>query len=274
MTLLRRWPLPALGAWLAAWALWWALGRAGASPALAFAAAACLGVAAAALAARWPETGRWRQALIAVGFPASALAAGAAAWLTLPAWAWLAPLALLALAYPWRAWRDAPFFPTPRGALAPLAAAAPLPAGAQVHDAGCGLGHGLRDLHAAYPAATISGTEWSRPLAWACARRCPWATVRRGDLWADDWSTLDLVYLFQRPESMPRAWDKARAELRPGAWLASLEFEVPGQTPVARLDGAGGRPVWLYRPRGAASAASRAGRGAGVQNLTDGRDAA
>jgi hypothetical protein len=45
---------------------------------------------------------------------------------------------------------------------------------------------------------------------------------------------------------MPRAIEKARAELKPGAWLVSLEFEAVGLTPVAKL-GAQGKPVWVYR---------------------------
>ena len=57
--------------------------------------------------------------------------------------------------------------------------------------------------------------------------------MRRGDLWQQPWQGCDLVYLFQRPESMARAWDKARAELAPGRFLVSLEFAVPGVAPVA-----------------------------------------
>ena len=71
--------------------------------------------------------------------------------------------------------------------------------------------------------------------------------MEQGDIWKADWSGYDLVYLFQRPESMPRAIEKARAELKPGAWLVSLEFEAIGHTPVAKLEGAQGKPVWVYR---------------------------
>jgi hypothetical protein len=46
---------------------------------------------------------------------------------------------------------------------------------------------------------------------------------------------------------MARAIDKARRELRPGAWLASLEFEAPGLRPSAVLRAPGRKPVWLYR---------------------------
>ena len=233
------WPLPALAGWALAWAVFAALRAAPAPDALAFGAA----VAAGALAAWLGGSTRWRRLFVAAGFPLSLAASGAAA---LPAWSWLVPLAALLLLYPRGAWRAAPLFPTPAGALAGLGAAAPLPPGARVLDAGCGLGDGLRALRAAYPQARVEGIEWSGPLAALCRLRCRFATVRRGDLWADDWSGLDLVYLFQRPESMPRAWEKARRELQPGAWLASLEFPVPGVAPVARLAD-GSRPVWLYR---------------------------
>ena len=157
------------------------------------------------------------------------------------------PLALLALIYPLNAWRDAPLFPTPADALNELPSVAPLEPGTRVLDAGCGLGHGLEALRQAYPLAELHGIEWSRPLRWLCARRCPWAKVERGDIWQADWSGYEMVYLFQRPESMPRAIDKARGELKPGAWLVSLEFEVAGLTPVARLEGAQGKPVLVYR---------------------------
>ena len=56
-----------------------------------------------------------------------------------------------------------------------------------------------------------------------------------------------MVYLFQRPESMARAVAKAQAQMRPGTWLVSLEFEANTMQPEARLDAPGGRPVWLYR---------------------------
>jgi hypothetical protein len=62
-----------------------------------------------------------------------------------------------------------------------------------------------------------------------------------------DWSPYALVYLFQRPESMERAAAKALRELRPGAWLASLEFDVPGLAPTKVLECADGRRLWLYQ---------------------------
>jgi hypothetical protein len=167
--------------------------------------------------------------------------------LTLPAWAWLLPLFLLLLIYPLNAWRDAPLFPTPVDALKGLAVKAPLASGALVLDAGCGLGDGLKALRAAYPQASLHGLEWSWPLRGLCALRCPWARVRHGDIWQADWSNYAMVYLFQRPESMPRAVAKAREQLRAGAYLVSLEFEALALTPFAVLKTIQDKPVWIYR---------------------------
>ena len=238
---ITRWPLPALLSWLAAWFIYAAALWAGLSPGPALA----LGAAVAASLA-WLNEERWRRLIVALGFPASVLALGwqgGASGLL-----WLAPLALLWWLYPRRTWSEAPLFPTPRGALEQLPALAPLPPGARVLDAGCGVGDGLRELVHVYPEARVEGVEWSRPLALLARWRVRRASVRQGDLWADNWAPFALVYVFQRPESMPRLWAKACAELAPQAWLASLDFAVPDAAPVASWQLPGGQFVWLYRP--------------------------
>jgi hypothetical protein len=241
------WPLPARAAWVAGWAAWAALAAAGAP-----AAAAWVGGAAAGWTLAWRCDGAWRRALAAAGFPLSALVLDAGSGG--PAWGWAAALLPLLALYPLRSWRDAPFFPTPRGALQGLADVLRRSPPRRVLEAGCGLGHGLMALRDSLPHAELHGLEFSRPLAWACRWRCRAAgvpaQVAHGDMWAANWAGHDLVYLFQRPETMPRAAAKARAEMAPGSWLVSLEFAVPGWTPHARLDGAGtagGRAVWVYR---------------------------
>lgn len=238
---LLRWPLPALAAWLGAWAIARGLAGAGVPAGWAQAVAAAALAALACVRAIGPP---WRRVLLAAGYPFAVGVAGAAGW---PAWVWLAAAAALALAYPLKAWRDAPWFPTPRGALRGLAALAPLPPSARVLDAGCGLGDGLAALHREWPQAHLDGIEWSWPLRIAAGLRCRFARVRRGDLWAADWSAYALVYLFQRPESMARAAAKADAEMAAGSWLASLAFAVPGRTPDAVLHRPGKPPVMLYR---------------------------
>ncbi len=245
------WPLPAVLAWALAWACYDAAQQAGLAAGWAWPLAAMLG---GAVASR--VQGRLRRWLVAAGFPLSSLALGA----TAPAWVWLAAGLPLLLAYPLRAWSDAPFFPTPARALQALAALLPLPAGARVLDAGCGLGHGLVGLHAVWPDAGIEGVEWSVPLAWWCARRCRFARVQRSDMWLHPWAAYEVVYLFQRPESMARAWTKACTEMASGRWLVSLEFAVPGVEPLHRLDAGGGRPLWVYRTESGWSPGSKKSR--------------
>lgn len=236
------WPLPALLCWALAWGHWVGLLSLGTGAGVAFSGAVLVGSALALLTAS-----RWRRLMIAAGFPLSfALSGLASGWSAV--W-WLLPLALLAVAYPVRAWSDAPLFPTGAKALAGLDELIDLPADARVLDAGCGLGHGLQALRRTWPQAQLEGIEWSRPWRLIAALRCPWATIRRGDMWAQSWAGHDLVYLFQRPESMPRAVEKAQREMRPGTWLVSLEFEAPSLRPHARLQHPGQRPVWIYAIR-------------------------
>jgi hypothetical protein len=240
MTLI--WPLPALLTWALAWALFLAGLHLGLDPAWAFAAAALAVALLAIRAGSW-----WRRVFMAVGFPLSAaLDAGLTG--ALPAWLWLLPLAALLLIYPMRSWRDAPLFPTPSGALSGLAHRLGLPDNPRIVDAGCGLGAGLIELHREWPQGRLQGWEWSWPVRWLCGLRCGrFARISRTDIWATSWAHMDLVYLFQRPESMDRALLKAQQELRPGSWLASLEFEATGWQPHGRLDNVPGKPVWLYR---------------------------
>ncbi len=239
--ILHTWPLPAVVAWLVCWGVFRIAIAQAADLAVALGLASGLGV----LLSLWGNSW-WRRLCIAAGFPLSLLLSSPTL-AQLPAWGWLIPLGLLLLVYPVNAWRDAPLFPTPLDALDALPVHAPLPAGAQVLDAGCGLGHGLQALRRAYPQAQLHGLEWSWPLRALCALRCPWARVRRADIWQADWSGYDLVYVFQRPESMARAAEKARAELRPGAWLVSLEFEATLITPTAQLLAGPQRPLWVYQ---------------------------
>lgn len=224
----RAWPASALASWLAAWLAgvlggWW-LG--------------CLTGLLLALLHRRP----WRRVAVALGLPLALLAGG----LPLPGWAWLLPLAALLTLYPWRLWRDAPLFLTPLDAFDRLPARLVLADGARLLDAGSGSGAGLRAWRRAYPRIALHGVESSLPL-WLWSRwRCRFARVERGDLWACDWSGFDVVYLFQRPESMPAALAKARAELRCGSWLVSLDFALPGVPAVVELP-AGRHQVLAYR---------------------------
>lgn len=226
-----------------AWGLCWLVYRSGMSlgmaPATALLVASILGLLLSLAAGTW-----WRRTIIAAGFPLALLASGAVA---VPGWVWLVLLLTVLPVYPFKAWRDAPLFPTPPDALRDLPQQLPLSPQAAVLDAGCGLGHGLRALRAAYPQAQLTGIEWSWPLRVWCGLRCPWAQVQHGDIWRASWRPYAMVYLFQRPESMARAVAKARGDMVAGNWLVSLEFEAVELHPDLRLQLPDGRPVWAYR---------------------------
>jgi len=234
------WPIPALLAWGSSWLIFKGLQTVGLTETVALVVAAFWG----GLLSKWVHT-PMRKALIVLGFPLSMVASSTT--LSVPPIGWLFLLGLIVLVYPRKAWRDAPLFPTPKKALRELPQLIPLAAGARILDAGSGMGDGLLALRDAFPRADLNGIEMSWPLRILSAMRCSFARIRQGDIWLADWRSFDLVYLFQRPESMPRAVAKAEAELRRGAWLVSLEFEARELIPNAVVYGRDGRPVWVYQ---------------------------
>ena len=237
------WPAPAFLSWGASWALFRLLTLQNWPPVSTLVIAAGVGVVFSVWGHSW-----WRKLFIAAGFPVSfALSLQMVGNGDMPSWMWLLPLAIMLLVYPVNVWSDAPLFPTPAKALLELPRYAPLMAGAKVVDAGCGLGHGLRALRRAYPQAQFYGLEWSVVLRWWCALRLPWARIRRADIWEADWSAYDMIYAFQRPESMPRAVAKAAKELRPGAYLISLDFQAHDLTEKAHYQAPNGKMVWIYQ---------------------------
>jgi hypothetical protein len=248
----RRWPLPAVYAWGGGWALMLAASCLGWSAG----GALLLGMVPSLLLQGWVAAG-WRRWMVLGGLPLLMLITAGVS--LVGPWGWLGLALALLVIYPLQAWCDAPVFPTPGNALEDLAAAVPLVKGAAVLDAGSGLGHGMDALRRAYPSARLQGVESSLALVllsrWRLRRdighdrlsTLPPCKVVRGDMWSCSWEGFDLVYMFQRPESMQRAWDKACREMSEGAWLVSLEFEVPDLAPTRRLTCPDGRAVLIYR---------------------------
>lgn len=98
-------------------------------------------------------------------------------------------------------------------------------AGKKVYDLGCGYGRVL--LIAKRLGAVPIGVELD-PLRWLiCKLRCR-CRVIYGDMFKIPLSDADVVYLFQWPTINAKLAEKLKKELRPGAFVVSYMWEVPG----------------------------------------------
>lgn len=168
----------------------------------------------------------WWQAIHLVFLPLLALASR----LGLPPWVWLAGFTLLLLVF-WRTDRSrVPLYLTNATAAGAIASLLP-PTPCFVLDIGCGDGGLIRRLARLRPDCEFVGIEHA-PLTWLWARIANLGfdnvMVRYGDFWKQPLTPYDFVYAFLSPSPMPRLWDKARADMRPGTLLISNSFPVPG----------------------------------------------
>lgn len=179
----------------------------------------------AALTAALMRADRWWLPLHLVFLPTIVLTAR----LGLPSWVWATAFLLVVLVY-WTSFRtQVPLFLSNRKTVAALAEA--LPHGPlRVLDIGSGTGSFVRAFARLCPEAEVLGIE-AAPApaaigAWR-VRALPNARVARGDFFAFDWSAYDVVYAFLSPVPMAEVWEKACAEMRPGAVLISNSFAIP-----------------------------------------------
>jgi hypothetical protein len=151
---------------------------------------------------------------------------------SLPPWLLLTGFVLLVLLN-WNAFIErVPLYLTGAQAERQLAARlAELPPGFRFVDLGSGLGGTLLRLARAYPNSQFLGVETAPLTFLLCWLRClPQGncTVRMRSLWGVDLGDFEVVYCFLSPAPMPALWDKACAQMQPGALLISNSFEVPG----------------------------------------------
>jgi SAM-dependent methyltransferase len=80
---------------------------------------------------------------------------------------------------------------------------------------------------------TVQAVEVN-PLMFAVARLRTRGRVslRRSNLWSTDLSGADVVYFFLMDRFMDRLGAKLRQELKPGAFVISYTFPLPGRQPV------------------------------------------
>ena len=176
----------------------------------------------------------------------------AALRLELPPAVPLAVLAGLTFVF-WTTFRgEVPLFLSSRAVADALLGLLPHRPGLRVIDLGAGTGGLLRRLARARPDANFTGIEHA-PLPWLAARLNARGlanlVIRRGDLWQEPLQAQDVVYVFLSPRVMPRLWQKARAEMRPGSLLVSSSFQVPDVAParVVKVEDRRETALYCYR---------------------------
>lgn len=227
------------------------LGRNGVFPALSLFALACVQAVLAASTSLLLRSPRWWVSVHLGFMPAVALALAA----QLPAWLYGAGFVALVGLY-WTTFRtQVPLFLSNRVTVHRLAQWLPDDKPLAVLDVGSGTGSFVHVLALLRPDWSIRGIE-SAPIPFLLSRlrtrHNSNAEVLRGDFWRHSLAEYDVVYAFLSPVPMPDIWRKVRRELRPGAWLVSNSFPVPGVEPSARvtIDDARGTTLFCYRAPG------------------------
>jgi SAM-dependent methyltransferase len=151
--------------------------------------------------------------------------------LQLPPFLYLGVFLVLLFVY-WTTFRtQVPLFLSSRTAVHVLAHQFGTPNGLRVIDLGSGTGSFARYLAKLRPDWQIDGVEMApAPFLWARwrSRRTHNVRIRRDDIWRQSLGDYDIVYAYLSPAPMLDLWRKARKEMKPGAWLVSNEFPVPG----------------------------------------------
>lgn len=122
----------------------------------------------------------------------------------------------------------------------------------RIVDLGAGVGSTMIPLADRWPDKHFTGAE-NAPLTWLAGLVLgvgrPNLHWRWEDLWQMPLADYDLVYAFLSPVPMPKLWEKACAEMRPGSLFVSNSFPVPGIAPDFVIDVActPPRPLYCYR---------------------------
>jgi SAM-dependent methyltransferase len=159
---------------------------------------------------------------------------------------------LLLLGVFWSTFRtQVPYYPSSkpvRDAVAALLPAAPV----RFIDIGSGLGGLTLELARRRTESSFFGIEIA-PLPWLLSMlRAKLlrndARFLLGDYNGLDFSRYDVIFAYLSPAAMPALWDKARAEMRPGALLLSYEFLIPQAAPdISGSPDGQGRSLYGWR---------------------------
>lgn len=189
--------------------------------------------------------------LIHFGFPVALVAALA---LQLPSVVFLVGFLALVALY-WTTYRtQVPFYPSGPASWEAVAAALLTDRPIRFIDIGSGLGGLVLHLARRRPESAFTGIEIA-PLPWLVSFLRGWTSrgksrFIRGDYARIDFASYDVVFAYLSPAAMPALWQKASAEMRPGALLLSYEFNIPGVEPHVISTPPDGGPVlygWYMR---------------------------
>ena len=141
---------------------------------------------------------------------------------------------------------------TTRTRIAACVDAVPMKRGQMLMDLGCGDGRVLRQACKEHKVRAI-GFEINL-MAYIKARvlslGLKQVEIKRQNFWSQDLAAADVVFCYLYPDVMQRLSAKLKAELRPGTWVVSCNFALPGFRPLRVLRPEGSLhsdPVYMYR---------------------------
>jgi hypothetical protein len=187
---------------------------------------------AAALISHFLGLARW-WLVLQVALPPAGLALHQS---STPAWVYLAIVILLAAVFWNTVGERVPLYLTNRRTVDVIDALLPKSETFRFIDIGCGLASVLGPLSRRHPAAEFVGVE-SAPLPFALGSLRLWLANRRNarldfvSMWDHSLADYDVAYCFLSPAPMEALYEKARTEMKPGAFLISNSFDVPGHAP-------------------------------------------
>ncbi len=176
------------------------------------------------------DLSKWQKLFLLLGFPLSSflLQINQAS----SSVGWLMPLFILLLIYPPNSWKDAPIFPTPSNALNGLNFILDLKNNSKILDFGSGTGNGIRAILKEWPNSYVFGVENSILFYLFTKFKYPKATIIFKNMWDVHLSNFNVLYVFQRPETMNQIWEKAKKEMPPKSFVISLSFPIENINPI------------------------------------------
>ena len=165
----------------------------------------------------------------------------------------LVVVALFAMTFVLHCLTMVPYVPTPEKIIREMLDFADLGGSENLYDLGAGDGRLLVLAKRKYPRMTVTGFEIS-PMIYLLGRITLWrakidAKFRCANLFTQDLSDADCIYLYLMPEAMRLLAPKFDKELKPGTKVISYAFTFKDRQPTRTKEVdwlSGKRKLWLY----------------------------